>query len=192
MTLRMSRAGKFVVVASVVWLVASEAIAAHRTTALVFLGMFIDLCFLGVAVFGLVHAISEWRQRRWRAVLPLATCGLAAAVFIPLGRMISRAMFDWALPSYEAVVRQVESGVIPASSEFSELPQAEQQVRLAYGVFAQKDSNRVVRVIFFTESGLPALHSGYLYSSSGEPGLGIESRWPTVEKIRNNWFYISN
>jgi hypothetical protein len=188
----MSRAGKFVVVASVVWLLASEAIAAHRTTALVFLGMFIDLCFLGVAVFGLVHAISEWRQRRWRAVLPLAACGLAVAVSVPCGRMISRAMFDWALPSYEAVVRQVESGVIPASSEFSELPQAEQQVRLAYGVFAQKDSNRVVRVIFFTESGFPALHSGYLYSSSGEPGLGIESRWPTVEKIRNNWFYISN
>jgi len=188
----MSRAGKFVVVASVIWLFANEAIAAHRTTALVFLGMFMSLCFLGVAVFGLVLAISEWRQRRWRAVLPLVACVLAVVVFIPLGRMISRAMFDWALPTYEAVVRQIESGGIPASSEFSELPQAEHQARLAYGVFAQKDSNGVVSVIFFTESGFPALHSGFLYSSSGEPGEGIESRWPTVEKIRTNWFYISN
>jgi hypothetical protein len=192
MDLMMSRAGKFVVVASVIWLVANEAIAAHRTSISVLLGVFSSLCFLGVIVFSLVLSFTDWQQRRWRALLPLAACVVAIAIFLPLGRLITDAVFDWSLPSYEAIVQQVESGSIPTSVEFSEMPQAERQARLAYGVFAQKDTNGVVRVMFFTESGFPALHSGYLYTSSGEPGSGVESRWPTVHKVRNKWFYISN
>jgi len=188
----MSRSGKFVVVASVVWLAATEAIAAHRTTGLVFLGILISLGFLAVTVLGLVRAFTEWRQRRWRAILPLAACVLAVLIFMPLERLITHAVFDWSLPSYEAVVRRVESGSIPSSAKTSDITQAAREARLAYGVFAQKDPNGVVTVMFFTESGFPALHSGYMYSSSGEPASGFESRWPTVEKVKSNWFYISN
>jgi len=190
--LRMSRAGKFVVLASVVWLAAAETIAAHRTTGLVFLGLLISLCFLAVTVLGLVRAFTEWRQRRWRAVLPLAACVFAVSIFMPLGRLITHAVFDWSFPSYEAVVRRVESGSIPSSTEVSDITQAARGARLAYRVLAQKGTNGVVMVMFFTESGFPALHSGYMYSSSGEPVSGFESRWPTVEKVKSNWFYISN
>ena len=188
----MSRHGKLVVVASVIWLIASEMVTAHRASSLVLLDLFISLCFFGVIIFSFVLSFADWRQRRWRALLPLAVCVFAVAIFIPLGRLISYAIFDWSLVSYEAIVRQVESGSIPTSAEFSKIPQADRQARLAYGVFAQKDTNGVVRVMFFTESGFPALHSGYLYSSSGEPGSGVESRWPIVRKVKDKWFYISN
>jgi len=134
----MSRAGKFVVVASAVWLAAAETIAAHRTTGLVFLGLLISLGFLAVTVLGFVRAITEWRQRRWRAVLPLAACVFALLIFMPLGRLITHAVFDWSLPSYEAVVRRVESGSIPSSAEASDITYAAREARLTYRVIAQK------------------------------------------------------
>ena len=188
----MSRAGKFVVVGSAVWLVASEAYAAHRTPLGQLLDIFISLCYLAVVVLAVVLVFTGWRQRRWRAMIPLAACVIAAVAFIPLGRLVSSALFAWSLPSYETIVRQMESGTIPVSTEFSEVRQAEPGARLARGVFAGKDTNGVLTVIFFTEAGFPALHSGYLYRSSGELGSGLESRWPINEKVRSNWFYISN
>lgn len=154
--------------------------------------MLICLCFLGVAVYGVVVAFAGWRQRHWKAVLPLVTCLLAVAVFRPVAILTRQAVFAWALPSYEAVVRQVESGGIPATAKFASLPQAERQARLTYGVFGSKEPSGKISIMFFTDEGFPALHSGYFYDSSGEPGPGMELRWPIVERVRGNWFYFSN
>src|SRR5207244_13650063 len=102
---------------------------------------------------------------------------------IPIGRLVSHAVFAWSLPSYERVVQQIESGSIPVSAEFAKIRQAEREARLAYGVFAGKDTNGILTVVFFTESGFPALHSGYMYRSSGEMSSGLESRWPINQKL---------
>ena len=186
----MSRSGTYVVIASLIWLMIDEAIAAHRTMGLQFLGMFMSLCFLGVILFSFVRMFTEWRQRSWRAAVPFATCAITVVLFIPLGRLVSRAVFAWALPSYEAIVQQVESGGILVTNEFVEIPQTE-KARLVYEVRGKRDANKVVKIMFFTEEGFPALHSGYLYSSSGEAGSEIESRW-VASKLRDHWFFISN
>jgi hypothetical protein len=188
----MSRAGKFVIIASAMWLIASELYAAHRTNAGGLLDIVISLCFFGVVIYAVVLVFAEWRKRRWRAMIPLAACVLSVVVFIPLGRLVSRAVFAWSLLSYEGVVQQIEFGSIPVSGEYAEIRGAEREARLAYGVFADKDTNGVLTVMFFTESGFPALHGGYIYRSSGELSAELESRWPIREKVRSKWFYFSN
>jgi hypothetical protein len=188
----MARDGKLMVVASVIWLFAQEAIAAHRTSLGLLLGLLLSFCFLLVAILAVVRVFTEWRERRWRAAIPLAVCVFAVIIFIPLGRLVSRAVFAWSLPSYERIVRRIESGSIPVPAQFGEVREAKQEARLAYAVFAGKDTNGVLTVIFFTEKGFPALHSGYLYTSSGELGLGLQSRLPIREKVRSKWFYVSN
>ena len=188
----MSRAGKYVVIASVILLASNEAITAHRTDLGVLLGLLLSLIWFSVSIFSAVLVFIDWRERRWRALLPLAACVFTMVIFGPLARLITPVVFAWSLPSYEAIVRQVESGAIPVSTEFSEIPQAQRQARLAQSVDAQKDADGVVRVIFWTESGFPALHSGYLYSSSGEPGAGMGAGWSIRETVRSNWFSISN
>lgn len=171
----MSRGGKFVTGAAVVCFVADEAITAHRTGGLMLLGLAVTLVFLAATILGFGLAFAEWRELRWRAVLPVATCIFLISIHNPLGRLISRAVFSWSLPSYEAVVRRVESGSIPAHAEISDITPQAREARLACTVFARKDTNGMVSVMFMTQSGFPALHSGYMYCSSGQPCQGIES-----------------
>ncbi|MDB6065213.1 MAG: hypothetical protein JWR26_1421 [Pedosphaera sp.] len=74
----------------------------------------------------------------------------------------------------------------------TDIKQSAPNAPLAYGVFARRATNGAVIVLFFTESGFPALHSGYLYCSTGKPDSADESKWPIIEKMRNNWFFFSN
>ncbi len=107
-------------------------------------------------------------------------------------RSDSRADFLSSLPRYERVVRSMDSGNLPIPAQFGKVQLAPEDARLAQDVFAGRDTNGVLTVIFFTRSGFPALHSGYMYRSSGEAGADFKSRWPGLEKVTNKWFYISN
>ncbi len=93
---------------------------AHRTSNGVLLGLLLSLFWFCVSLYGVVLVFIEWRQRRWRALLPLTACVATMAIFGPLARLITPVLFAWSLPSYEAIVRQVESGTIPLSIEFCE------------------------------------------------------------------------
>jgi hypothetical protein len=191
----MSRRGKFVVVASVIWFVLFTTYAAHRRSIILqLLGMWAMVCFFVAFVISIVCIFSEWRHRRWRSLLPFAVCVVLAVISSEMVETIRHAIFVRSLPSYEAVVHQMESGRIPVSSNLSRIPQAEAQARLVYAVLAQKDTNGILIVEFLTEAGFPVRHSGYLYSSSGvvEPGSLEGSRWPIRREERPRWFYISN
>jgi ABC-type transport system involved in multi-copper enzyme maturation permease subunit len=151
-----------------------------------------SIAFLGITIYSLQLVFNERRARGWKAALPFAVCVLMIVIFIPLGTLVSTAVFAYSLPSYEAIVRKVESGSIEVHEHFETIPQATQKARLTYRVDAKKDASGVVRVIFWTEFGFPTFHSGYLYSSSGKLDSDLKSRWPITEQVRSNWFYISN
>jgi hypothetical protein len=191
----MSRTGKFVVVVSVIWCLVSAAYFARRASLLLQLLILpLSLLFFAAIICGLVCAFAEWWQRCWRSMFPLAACVIAFFLSWILVLTARHFIFLWALPSYEVVVRQIESGRIPMSVGFDRLPQAESEARLVYTVYAEKDVNGVLMVEFLTESGFPVKHSGYLYSSSGaiEPGSLMNSRWPIRQELRKWWFYISD
>ena len=97
------------------------------------------------------------------------------------------------LPSYEAVVHEVESGAIPLSLGSQELPQAESEARLVFSVWAEKCDNGVVMTGFLTEDCGYAYHGAYIFSSSGkiEPGSGMDSQWPNKTEVGKGWFYVS-
>ena len=190
----MSRFGKFVVFVSAVWCIGAVALFTRRTPLLQLLSLPLALLFFAAIVVSLGCVFFEWRQHRWRSIVPLASCVIAAFLSGMLVRTARHFVFAWALPSYEVVVHQMESGSILVSTNFANIPRAEAEARLAYRVFAQRDTNGVLVVEFDTESGFPVKHSGYLYSSSGviEPGSRMDSRWPIRQELRSRWFYISD
>ena len=190
----MSRLGKSVIVIAVIWCVGSVAFFTRRTPLLQLLSVPLFLCFVSGIVASFVCIVSEWRQRRWRSMIPLSACVVAFFLSGMLVRTARHFVFVWALPSYEAVVHQMESGSILVSTKFDNIPRAESEARLVYRVFAQRDTNGVLMVEFDTESGFPVKHSGYLYSSSGviQPGSRMDSRWPIRQELRSRWFYISD
>jgi hypothetical protein len=151
--------------------------------------------FLAALVFSLVCIVTEWRQRRWRSLIPLALWVIALFASGVLIRGVDRLLFLWSFPSYQRIVQEIEEGKVPVYPEVdNSLLEPENKARFAYLVFAEKDTEGILTVEFITESGFPAKHSGYLYVSSGniEPGSRMDSRWPIREKVKDNWFWVSN
>jgi hypothetical protein len=191
----MSRLGKIVVMVAVTWFIVFTAFAGiKRSIVLQLLCIPVTLCFLVAVVASIVCFFWEWRQRRWLSLLPFGVCVASVVLSVAMVRTISHALFVWSLPSYEAVVQQMESGSIPVSTEMARIPQAESQARLAYTVLAWKDTNGVLTVTFITGGGFPVKHSGYLYRSSGviEPGSLADSLWPHRQEKRPKWFSVSD
>ena len=193
-----SPAVRFIACVSLLWFIAVTTYYSHRGGwSLLFL-FSLSLCFLAAVVLGIACALVNWEQRRWRSIFPLAICGLALyssdlslRILVPANR---RAIFEWSLPSYEAIVHQIDTGIIPVSDTLTRIADVEQKIPLAYAVFAQRDGNDVLIIEFLTEAGFPVKHSGYMYVSSGtvEPGSFEDLRWPIRQNERPNWFYISD
>jgi len=191
----MSRTGKFIIIVSAIWLVVSTVYASYRTsTALQLWTMLLALVFFVACLGSIVLVFTGWRQCRWRSVIPLAACFLAVVSYWELVPVIRQQIFARSLPSYESVIRQMESGQIAVSTNSMRSPLAEKQARLVWAVFARKDINGLLTVEFLTEKGFPVLHSGYLYTASGviAPGSEADSRWPIKHQERPKWFYISD
>jgi len=190
----MSRLGKFVVVAAIIWFFGSTAYGSHRTNLLQILTFPLLLYFLAAVIISIACVFIDWRSRKWKSLFPLGACILSVLFSDIATKWIRHAIFITCLPSYEAVIRQMESGEIPVSTDLNPIPHAVSKARLAYAVRAQKDTNGVLTVEFLTESGFAVLHSGYLYCSSGTiaPRSVEDSRWPIRREERPKWFYISD
>ena len=190
----MSRDGKRIIFICIVWLVGSIACLTRRNDVSVLLGFLLALFFAAAFFFSLVCIFREWRQRRWYSMTPLAIWTVTLAGSFLLIGQAERLLFAWSLPSYEAIVRQIEDGTIPVTNETGRILEADHKARLTYGVFAARDASGVLSVEFITELGFPVKHSGYLYVSSGaiEQVSRSDSRWPIRKKVRDKWYFVSD
>jgi hypothetical protein len=142
----------------------------------------------------LVLVFTRWKRHRFFALLPLAACLVSLVAPLELARPIRAALRAWAFPSYERLVARIESGDIEAPSRLARMPGLESEARLAYAVFAERDSDSVLTVEILTEGGFPVRHSGYLYCSRGAiaPGSHSEQRWKRRKEIGKGWYSISD
>ncbi len=188
----MSRVTKITIIVAGLWFVVFIAFAARPSPVTQLLSM---LLTLGLLIFGFVSFIrlfTHWRRERWRVVTPFAACVLVVVLAPEVGASIRHVTFQRSLPSYESIIRQMESGTMPVTSELRRISQAEGGS--AYAVLAQRSTNGVLTVEFLTGGGFPVKHSGYLYCSSGsiEPGSVADRRWPRRREVRPLWFRISD
>src|SRR3954463_16013385 len=127
---RMSRLGKFVVSVAVIWCVGYVAFFTRRTPLWQILTLPLVLLFFAAIIASVVCVFAEWRQRRWRSLVPLAACVMASFLSGMLVRVTRHLVFVWALPRFQTVVHQMEACSIPVSVCFDEAPQAEAEARL--------------------------------------------------------------
>lgn len=188
----MPRSAKITVVIAGLWFLVFTAFVARPSPSTQLLSM---LLTLGLFVFGFisfVRVFTHWHRERWRALVPLSVCVLVVVLAPELGAAIRQLIFQRSLPRYESIIRQIESGAIPVSSELRHISQAEGA--WAYAVLARRGTNGVLTVEFLTGGGFPVKHSGYLYCSSGviESGSLADSRWPKKQEVKPSWFRISD
>ena len=193
----MSRLGKFVVAISAIWFVVATTYFSHRggIIGLLQLAMLpLFPCLLAAIVASFVCVFKDWRAQNWRSLLPIAICASSILFSGLLVHTIRQAIQNWSLPIYEAVVNKIETGTIVVSTNWSLVPEAKSEARLAYAVLAKKEANGLMVVEFLTEGGFPVKHSGYLYCSAGiiETGSRIDLDLPIQHKIKDKWFYISD
>lgn len=175
-----------------VWLALDSGFALHQSPATQLLGMASSLVALGVGLIALVRMVTGWPRDGWRVLVPPVICATAVIASMVTGPALQRAAFHRSLPAFEAVIRQMESGPIPVTTELRRIPQAESS--LVPAVLARRTTNGVLIVEFLTGFGFPAKHSGYLYCSSTNRDLRSDPdhRWARFRQWEPHWFRISD
>lgn len=188
----MSRVIKITFAIAGMWFAVFIAFAVRPSPVTQLLSMLLSLGLLIVSFISLVRVFTHWGRERWRSVTPLVACVLVVVLAPEIGAAIRRVTLRQALPSYESIIRQIESGAIPVTTELRHIPQLESGS--TYAVLAQRSTNGVLTVEFLTGRGFPVKHSGYLYCSSGsiEPGSLVDSRWPKKREMKPLWYRISD
>ena len=183
--------GKITILIAGLWFFAFAAFAARQTVVTQVFMTLLTLALLGFGSTTFVLFFARWSEDRWRGLVPVGICTIAVVLAPRVGAVIRESTFRRDLPSYNAVIRQMERGSIPVDAELRRIPQAEGAQ--AYVVLAQRTSEGL-NVEFITGGGFPVKHSGYLYCSSGEIERGslIDSRWPKRREVMPMWFRISD
>jgi hypothetical protein len=152
------------------------------------------LLFTAACVGALLDLAREWPKRRWWAAVPALGCACSVALVMVGTPVARRVLFRRDLPTYEEVVRRIESGAMTVPPRRGRIPEAEAIARSAYGVFASKDADGCLVVEFFTEGGFPVMHSGYLYCSqcNGDEDAKKKTRWPFLHQKAPRWFFFSD
>lgn len=187
----MPRLDRLTLVIAGLWFLAFAAFAARPSALTQLFSMVLTLGLLALGFLSLALILTRWRQERWRCIVPVGVCALVVVLAPMVHGLIRQFTFQRALPQYQAIIRQMESGEIPVTAELRRIPQTAGTG--AYAVLAQR-TNEVLRVEFLTGGGFPVKHFGYLYSSSGtiEKGSPMDSRWPERREVRPSWFQISD
>ena len=154
---------------------------------------FLFLVPVVVALF-VVSIGASWRlvvgprADRWKNVAVLAACVCSCFVGRSGGFLVRDADFRMRrLPRYEAFVKRIEKSEIPVTNEgFARLELPQEDADLAYGVFASRDEDGMLRVTFLWGAGFPATrYLCYFYRASGTWGPD-ESR--PARRLNEKWF----
>lgn len=187
----MSRYAKITTVIAVFWLIARASYAAKPGLGTVFLCFLLTVSLLASMLAGFIHVFTQRGRNRWWAAAAVLSSGLLIYSAPAVSHAIENTLFQQTLPRYEGIIKQMESGIIPVSSELRLLPLLKDNS--LYAVLAQRDTKGVLTVEFLTDGAFPVKHWGYLYcSGSIEPHSLAVSRWPKRRELRPHWFRISD
>lgn len=187
----MSRLDKFTVIVACLWFLAATTFFAHPHVATQLLTMLLTPALLGFGLANLVLVLRRWFQMHLRNVIPFGVCALTMVLAPFVGTEIRQHLFRSALPKFESVIQQLESGKIPVTVEFNRVLQSEDGI--GYSVSALR-TNDVLYVEFLAGGSFLLKHSGYLYTSSGDVMRGsvMDLRWPRRRMEQPGWYRISD
>ena len=96
--------------------------------------------------------------------------------------------FEQRLPHFEEVIGEIERrGIVH-----------DMQVRIptdaALFAMAERTASGNLQVEFMTWGAFPAKHAGYVYTQEGnvESGSFLDARWPRKNRVRAQWFRVSD
>jgi hypothetical protein len=182
---------------SLVWFVLGTTYCSHRWQLLQFIATPVFFGILLAVPLSFVWMFMDWKRVGWRSAPPFFLCLVSLIGSLALALTIRERIFEWSLPSHEAVVHHMEAGNIPVPTNklpaLISIPSTLRQPRLAHSVAACRDTNGVLIVEILTEGGFPVSHSGYLVSSSGSitPGSDADGFYRARRQVRPQWFYIT-
>jgi hypothetical protein len=178
------------------WFVCCSVLAAQPTSSLLWGSVLLTIPFGVVCLICLIRIFTEWKVHRLRALVPFLICLVVLLSARRVGWIIGNELFErWRLPRYEVLIRKIQSGTIPVSTELTRIPMATNDLYIAYIMFAQRATNGALTVEFnYGGAGPPPMHSAYLYSDSGsiERGSRFDERWPYRRRISTQWFEVSD
>jgi hypothetical protein len=180
------------VTVAVLWSLSFVAFSGWQSLVTQLLSFLLSIGLLVFCAVSFVRIFTRWKRESWRSAIPFLVCVVAVFAAEVGGNSLRSFLFMRALPRYESVIREIETGTFPVKNgETVAIPRKEETG--AYAIFAYR-TNGVLAVEFLTGGGFPVKHSGYLYSSSGvvERGSIAQRRWPRRTKVRPLWFRISD
>jgi len=190
--LRMPLTGKIVAPICVVWILAVAAFDWWQSNLIKLLTIPVSVAFLFSWIAGIVCIFACWRHWHIRALIPLAICIATVGITGTISPWLMNAGFTRVMPRYVALVQQMEAGQIVVSDTPTRLVLSGKDADLAYVVWADRATNRILTVEFFVGGGFLVKHWGYLYRSSGEnppPEWWVKNDW-MGRRLNDKWFYI--
>jgi hypothetical protein len=171
--------------------IVTVAYGVHRNSDMQLVALAMYGFFTLFTIYNIIYALQQQKKQHWLCVLPLSFCICAIVLDGPLTNIARDIVESWALPKYEKIVEEIQSGKIPISTNDDNLiPPKTYSAPLVYDLFAKKSEDQNLVVEFMTEGGFPALHAGYMFSASDEVSPIIH-HWPEYTKIKKNWFFVS-
>lgn len=147
--------------------------------------------FFSLCIWSFIAIFTKWKACRFWAATPFVACLLMLPTGGVIAGFVRDELFKWRFPRYEALVQKIESGAIPISTEGQVISSTNYDSSLAYGVWAQRETNNVLIVQFgYGHAGPPPYHQDYIYVSSGviEPNSYLDKHWRYKAKLLNKKF----
>ena len=152
--------GKIVAPICVVWFLAIAAFDWWQSNLIKLLTMPVSAAYWGSWIAGIVCIFVCWRRWHIRALIPLAICVATVGVTRMVSPRLMDAGFARVMPRYAALVQQMEAGQIVVSNTPTRVVLSAKDADLAYAVWANKTTNRILTVTFFVGGSFPVKHWG--------------------------------
>lgn len=152
------------------------------------------LALLIICVQDFGRIFIQWKQYRYRTLIPFTTCIIAGVLGCEVTAPLDEALFwHWRLPGYEATIQKIESGSIPVSGEERRLSPNEYDTRLALNAWAERnDKGSLIVTFLYLDTSAVGLHGAFVYCESGQLSAEDEKIWRWKTRLNDKWFQVES
>jgi len=160
-----------------------------------------SICLVYALISTAIVGISKWRKQSRFWLVPSALC-IAFLVSLPEAAKIGVYVGDWQfrrhLDEYVGIVDAVKKGTFPCGPKLTqiEVNNRPPHVNLVWAACCPDGS---VTVDFYSITGVPLVHAGYLFRGGSQTNscmmetMRLERRrWPYQRRITENWYRCSD